>query len=103
MPRTWKALALSPSASVARSAHCAGLDDVALAPGLNAALERDIGAVAGLFPGHFVNKSFQLVERLQPGIHAGERVHRGLGQGLGHVQSGLENQPSSNRLIVNHS
>ena len=66
------------------------LDDIALAPGLDAALQRDIRPVTGLFPGHFVNKSFQSVDGLQPGVHPGKGVHRRLGQGLGHVGIRLE-------------
>ena len=63
-------------------------------------LSSDVGAVAGLFPHHLVDQGFQLVERLQAGIHAGKRVHGRLGKGLGHRRSLLENQPAIKALSL---
>ena len=63
-----------------------GPGNVALAPGADAALEQHIGTVAGLLAHHVLNQGFEFIEGFKPCVHAGKRVHTGLGKGLGHKQ-----------------
>ena len=67
----------------------AGLDDVALAPGPDRALQRHVGAVARLGLGRLVDQVFQLVQRLHARVHAGQRVNALKWGGLCHGMSRL--------------
>ena len=77
----------------------AGLDDVALAPGPDGALQRHVGAMARLGLGHLVDQGFQLVQRLHARVHAGQRVNALEWGGLCHGISRLCENQAANKAI----